>query len=196
MKMEQTLEITPEMEHYENFQQTPEERADFEKMIREDRKNELRKLAFNERLHQETYNLINTQFEREIVRHFPKDLVERHFNNKPDDYPNVLMINEPVNWEYSQNNLTSRRYTQPLYQRGAMEGDFGVRYHFNQIRSLNKLNPVLMQIHNIDEEEETEKMYVPTGIIGAFRYVLNKERNISSTRAIKIQAGLTIQKRN
>jgi hypothetical protein len=50
-----------------------------------------------------------------------------------------------------------------------------------------------MQIHNVDEDEELEKMYVPTDIIGAFRYVLNKERNISSTRAIKIQAGLTIQ---
>jgi hypothetical protein len=36
-------------------------------------------------------------------------------------------------------------------------------------------------------------MYVPTDIISAFRYVLNKERNIHSTRAIKKQAGLTIQ---
>jgi hypothetical protein len=103
------------------------------------------------------------------------------------------MINEPVDWEYSQNNLTTRPYTQPLYHGGALEDDFGIRYHFNQIRSPNKLNPVLMQIHNVDDDEETEKMYVPTDIIGAFRYVLNKERNISSTRAVKIQAGLTIQ---
>jgi hypothetical protein len=36
-------------------------------------------------------------------------------------------------------------------------------------------------------------MYVPTDIISAFRYVLNKERNISFTHDIKIQAGLTIQ---
>jgi hypothetical protein len=50
-----------------------------------------------------------------------------------------------------------------------------------------------MQIHNVNDDEESEKMYVPTDIIGAFRYVLNKERNISSTRAVKIQAGLTIQ---
>jgi hypothetical protein len=180
------------MEHYENFEQTPEERADFEKMVREDRKNELRKLGFNERLHQETYNLINKQFEREIAQHPTKNITEKQFDNKPKDYPKVLMINKPVDWEYSQSNLTTRPYTQPLYQNGAMEDDFGVRYHFNQIRSLNKLNPVLMQIHDV-EEEESEKMYVPTDIIGAFRYVLNKERNISSTRAIKIQAGLTIQ---
>jgi hypothetical protein len=35
--------------------------------------------------------------------------------------------------------------------------------------------------------------YVPTDTIGAFRYVINKERNINSTRVVKIQAGLTIQ---
>jgi hypothetical protein len=52
---------------------------------------------------------------------------------------------------------------------------------------------VLVQIHNVDDDEESEQIYVPTDIIGAFRYVLNKERNISSTRAIKIPAGLTIQ---
>jgi hypothetical protein len=73
-----------------------------------------------------------------------------------------------------------------------MEDDFGVRYHFNQIRSLNKISPVLMQVHNADSEE-SEQIYIPTDIIGALRYVLNKERNISSTRAVKIQAGLTIQ---
>jgi hypothetical protein len=33
------------MEHYENFEQTPDEIAETEKMIREDWKNELRKLA-------------------------------------------------------------------------------------------------------------------------------------------------------
>jgi hypothetical protein len=38
-----------------------------------------------------------------------------------------------------------------------------------------------------------DKIYVPTDIYGAFRNVLNKEENISSTPAIKIQAGLTIQ---
>jgi hypothetical protein len=57
------------------------------------------------------------------------------------------MINESVDWEYSQNNLTSRPYRQPLYQGGAMEDDFGIRYYFNQIRSLNKPNPMLMQNH-------------------------------------------------
>jgi hypothetical protein len=38
-----------------------------------------------------------------------------------------------------------------------------------------------------------EKIYVPTNIYGAFRYVINKEKNISSTWAIKIQSDLTIQ---
>jgi hypothetical protein len=118
-------------------------------------------------------------------------MVECHFN-KPEEYPNVLMINEPVAWEESKNNLMNSLYTQPLYYVGGIEEDFGVRYHFNQIRSFNKLNPVLMQIHNVDDEE-SEKMYVLTDIIGAFRYVLNKERNISSTRAVKIQACLIIQ---
>jgi hypothetical protein len=64
------------------------------------------------------------------------------------------MTNEPVDWEYSQNNLTSRPYRQQLFQGGAMKDDFGVIYHFNQIRSLNKLNPVLIQTHNVEEEEE------------------------------------------
>jgi hypothetical protein len=91
--------------------------------------------------------------------------------------------------EESQNNLTTRPYTQPLFQGGATEDDFGIRYHFNQIRSINKLNPVLMQIHNVDDKEELEKMYVPTDIIGAFRYVLNKERNISSVVPSRYKQG-------
>jgi hypothetical protein len=54
---------------------------------------------------------------------------------------------------------------------------------------------VVIHIVNYDTNTSSDekKMYVPTDIIGAFRYVLNKERNISSTRTIKIQAGLTIQ---
>jgi hypothetical protein len=44
------------MEHYENFEQPPEE----------------------------------------IERHPPKGVTECHFNNKPESYPNILMINEPV----------------------------------------------------------------------------------------------------
>jgi hypothetical protein len=72
MKMEQTPQVTEEMEYYENIELSPEEIAEAEKMIREDRKNELRKLAFNKHLHQETYYLINKQFEREIERHPPK----------------------------------------------------------------------------------------------------------------------------
>jgi hypothetical protein len=40
------------MEHYENFEQTPEEIVESEIMIREDRKNELRKLAYNQGLQQ------------------------------------------------------------------------------------------------------------------------------------------------
>jgi hypothetical protein len=43
---------------------SPEEIAETEKIIREDRKNELRKLAYNHELKQETYYLINRQFEK------------------------------------------------------------------------------------------------------------------------------------
>jgi hypothetical protein len=104
------------------------------------------------------------------------------------------MINQPVDWEKSKNNLMTRPYTQTLYQAGALEDTFRVRHHFNQIRSLNKPNPVFIQVHNINSnEEEPDKIYVPTDIIGAFGSVINKERNIKSTRAVKIQAGLTIQ---
>jgi hypothetical protein len=92
------------MEHYENFDQTPEEIAEAETMIREDRKNELRKLAHNQGLRHETYYFINKQFEREVQRHPPKNIEEKIFEDKPEDYPNVLMINEPVTWEESKNN--------------------------------------------------------------------------------------------
>jgi hypothetical protein len=37
MKLEQTLQIIEEMEYYENFELTPDEKAEAEKMIREDR---------------------------------------------------------------------------------------------------------------------------------------------------------------
>jgi hypothetical protein len=54
-------------------------------MIREDRKNELRKLAYNQGL-QETYYLINKQFERELTLHPPKDIEERVYDNKLKNY--------------------------------------------------------------------------------------------------------------
>jgi hypothetical protein len=79
MKIEQTPQITEEMEHYENFEQSPEEIADTELMIREDRKEKLRKLSLNQHLDQETYYLINKQFEREIARHPPKNVAEKIF---------------------------------------------------------------------------------------------------------------------
>jgi hypothetical protein len=36
IKIEQTPQVTEEMEHYENFEQSPEEIAEIELMIRED----------------------------------------------------------------------------------------------------------------------------------------------------------------
>jgi hypothetical protein len=138
-------------------------------MIRKDRKAELRMLAFNQGLRHETYNLINKQFERELQRHPPKNIEEKIFEDKPVDYPNVLTINEPENWEESKNNLKTR---------------------------LDKSNPVTIHVINYntsDDEEEPNKIYVSTDIYGVFRYVINKEKSISSTRAVKIQAGLTIQ---
>jgi hypothetical protein len=79
------------------------------------------------------------------------------------------MINEPVDWEESKNNLMSRPHTQPLYQGKALEDDFGIRYHFNQIQSLNKSNPVFIQVHNVDIDSEPEHVYIPTEIYGAFQ---------------------------
>jgi hypothetical protein len=38
-----------------------------------------------------------------------------------------------------------------------------------------------------DDDEDSEKICVPTSIFGAFRYVINKEKNIQSTRAVKIK---------
>jgi hypothetical protein len=43
-KIEQTPQITEEMEHYEKFEQSPEEIAETELVIREDRKEELKNL--------------------------------------------------------------------------------------------------------------------------------------------------------
>jgi hypothetical protein len=40
MKIEQTPQVTEEMEHYENFEQSPEEIAEEKGLIREDRKND------------------------------------------------------------------------------------------------------------------------------------------------------------
>jgi hypothetical protein len=64
MEIEPTLQILPEMEQYENFEQSPEEIAKTEMILREDRKNELRKLAFNQGLKRETFYLINKQFDK------------------------------------------------------------------------------------------------------------------------------------
>jgi hypothetical protein len=108
IKIEQTPQITEGIEHYENFEQLPEEIAETELMIREDKKEELKKLAC---LRHETYYIINKQFERELQRHPHKKIEEKIFEDKPKDYTNVLMINEPVNWEESKNNLKTRPYT-------------------------------------------------------------------------------------
>jgi hypothetical protein len=86
----------------------------------------------------------------------------------------------------------SRLYTQALYQGGALEDDFGIRYHFNQIQSLNKSNPVAIQVHNIDIDSEPEHVFIPTDIYSVFQYVLNKKKNIQFTRAVKIQANNSI----
>jgi hypothetical protein len=96
IKVEQTPQITEEMEHYENFEQSPEEIAETELMIREDRKEELKELAYNQGLKHKTYYLINKQFEREIARHPPKNVAEKIFEEIPEDYPKALMINEKI----------------------------------------------------------------------------------------------------
>jgi hypothetical protein len=144
------------MEHYENSKPTAEEIVGSEMMIREDRKNGLRKLAYNQGLQQETYHLINKQLEKELTLLPPKDIEEKIFGNKPKYYPKVLMINEPVNWEESKSNLFSRPLIQPLYRGGSFEDDFGIRYHFNQIQSLDNSIPI------VEDVNAEEKISVPT----------------------------------
>jgi hypothetical protein len=112
-----------EVEPYLKIEQKPEveevKKIEAKKMIREDRKNELRKLAYNHGLKQEIFYLINKQFEKEIALHPPKYISKKTFYNKPENFPKVLMINEPVSWKESQANLTSRPYSAPLYHAGA-----------------------------------------------------------------------------
>jgi hypothetical protein len=93
------------MEFYENSEQSPEELAETEMMIREDRKNELKILAFNQKLREETYYLMNQQTEKAIEKNIPKDIEGREFEEKPEEYPDVLMINEPANLSASSLNL-------------------------------------------------------------------------------------------
>jgi hypothetical protein len=56
---------------------TSEEMVETQRMQREDIKNELRKLAYNQNLKQETYYLINKQFKKEISLHPPKNVTNK-----------------------------------------------------------------------------------------------------------------------
>jgi hypothetical protein len=51
-------------------------------MIRKNRKNELKRLAYNQGLRHETYYLINKQFERELLQYPPKNINEKIFNKR------------------------------------------------------------------------------------------------------------------
>jgi hypothetical protein len=143
-EIDRTSQINIKAEHYENFGPTLKEITETEKMIREDRKNELKKLAFNQHLYQETYYLMNKQFEREINNNPPKDIEKRIYQNKPEDYPNALIINEHVNWEESGNNLHNRPYNAALHN---VEDDFGIRYHFNQIWSVKTSDNIIENVN-------------------------------------------------
>jgi hypothetical protein len=134
------------MEHYENFEQSPEEIVEIELMIREDRKEELKKFVYNQGLKHEIYYFLNKQFEKEIERHPFKDIVIKIFGEIPDDYLKTLMINEPVDWEASKNNLAIKLYKQFFYHAGVFEDDFGIRYRFYQIQSLDTPNHVTVQV--------------------------------------------------
>jgi hypothetical protein len=74
-------------------------------MFREDRINKLRELAENQKLQNNTYILINSQFDNEIKEHPPKEIEERIYDDTPPNYPKILMINKPVNWEASGRNI-------------------------------------------------------------------------------------------
>jgi hypothetical protein len=56
-------------------------------MFREERKHELKELAENQNLKQNTYILINSQFNDEIKEHPPQEIEERIYENTPSNYP-------------------------------------------------------------------------------------------------------------
>jgi hypothetical protein len=80
---------------------TLEEIDEETQMFREERKYELKELAENRNLKQNTYFLINSQFDNEIEKHPPQEIEERIYENTPSNYPKTLMINRPVNWKAS-----------------------------------------------------------------------------------------------
>jgi hypothetical protein len=64
-------------------------------MYREDRINKIRELAENQKLQNNTYILINSQFDNKIKEHPPQKIEERIYEDAPPNYPKILMINKP-----------------------------------------------------------------------------------------------------
>jgi hypothetical protein len=46
------------------------------------------------------------QFDNEIKEHLPQKIEERIYEDIAPNYPKILMINKPVNWEASGKNIT------------------------------------------------------------------------------------------
>jgi hypothetical protein len=88
----------PELPEEQTLQEIDEE---IQMCREEDRINKLRELAENQKLQNNTYILINSQFDNKIKKHPPKEIEERIYEDIPPNYPKILMINKPVNWEAS-----------------------------------------------------------------------------------------------
>jgi hypothetical protein len=78
---------------------------------------------------------INSQFNNEIKEHLPQETEERIYENIPPNYPKILMINKPVNWEASGKNITNNQYVSSVAN--YVDQNLVNVYHFNRISSLD-----------------------------------------------------------
>jgi hypothetical protein len=102
------------------------------------------------------------------------------------------MINKPVNWEVLGKNIISNQYVSSIAS--YVDQNLVNVYHFSLINSLDGKEYI-----KIDKENQIESIPrssyedIPTSIYEAFKFVVEKEITVKTTRAIKIEAGLTIQ---
>jgi hypothetical protein len=115
-------------------------------MFREERKHELKELAENQNLKQNTYILINSQFNDEIKEHPPQEIEERIYENTPKNYPKILMINKPVNWKASGKNIKDNQYASSIVS--YVDQNLVNVYHYNRIHSLDQMEYI--EIHKGD----------------------------------------------
>jgi hypothetical protein len=106
------------------------------------------------------------------------------------------MINKPVNWGVK---IYKNEYVSSVAS--YVDQNLVNVSHFNRINSLdgkeyikiNKENPYYDVFHAMRSKDESIYEDIPTSIYEAFKFVIEKEITVKTTRAIKIEAGLTTQ---